>query len=233
MIVYPAIDLRGGQTVNLVQGDFDRETIYDAGPVARARQFAAAGAEWIHVVDLDAARGVGDNRALVRELCDAVRIPVQLGGGVRDASLFETGAERLVVGSLFLQDREAARDLLTSAPGRVAIGLDHRAGRLRLAAWLEESAFRLDEVLGWPEIALAAAVIVTDIAADGMLEGPGLELLARTKSICPVPLIASGGVSELGDVTALRKLGADGVIIGRALYERRFTLEEAIFAASG
>ena len=233
MIVYPAIDLRGGQTVNLVQGDFDRETVYDSDPVARARQFVPEGAEWIHVVDLDAARGIGDNRAVVREICAAVDIPVQLGGGVRDASLLGTGAARLVVGSLMLQDRGTAGELLASSPGRLAVGLDHRAGQLRLSGWLEESAFRLEDVLGWPEMTLAAAAIVTDIAADGMLDGPGLDRLSRVKECCPVPLIASGGIARLEDVTALRALGADGVIIGRALYERRFTLEEAICAASG
>src|SRR5688500_4236426 len=112
MIVYPAIDLRGGHTVNLVQGDFDRETVYDSDPVSRANGFVADGAAWIHVVGLDAARGVGENRDTVRAICDAVRIPVQVGGGVRDPSLFETGAERLVVGSLLLRDREAAAELL-------------------------------------------------------------------------------------------------------------------------
>lgn len=233
MIVYPAIDLRGGQTVNLVQGDFDRETVYDSDPVARARRFAADGAEWIHVVDLDAARGVGDNRDALTEICEAVEIPVQVGGGVRDGSLFRTGAKRLVVGSLLLRDRAAARELLTASPGPLALGLDHRAGQLHLSGWLEESALRLEEVVLWPEVALAAAVVVTDIAADGMLGGPGLDVLSRIKEKCPVPLIASGGVAALGDLTALRKIGADGVIIGRALYEGRFTLEEAICAASG
>ena len=233
MIVYPAIDLRGGQTVNLVQGDFDRETVYDSDPVARARQFARDGAEWIHVVDLDAARGTGDNRSVVGQICEAVDTPVQLGGGVRDASLFGTGAARLVVGSLVLQDRGAAHELLRSSPGRIAVGLDHRAGQLRLSGWAEESAFGLEDVLAWPETALAAAVIVTDIAADGMLDGPGLERLSGVKTICPVPLIASGGVARLDDVIALRELGADGVVIGRALYEGRFTLKEAVCAASG
>ncbi len=233
MIVYPAIDLRGGHTVNLVQGDFDRETVYDADPVARARQFAMDGAEWIHVVDLDAARGVGDNLTAAREICDAVDTRVQLGGGVRDASLFGIGAARLVVGSLLLRDRDAAAELLSTSPGPLAVGLDHRAGRLRLSGWLEESSFLVEDVLRWPEVALASAVIVTDIAADGMLEGPDRDLLLRLKESCPVPLIASGGVARLDDVAALRELGTDGVIIGRALYEGRFSLGEAICAASG
>ena len=233
MIVYPAIDLRGGRTVNLVQGDFERETVYDSDPVARARQFAADGAEWIHVVDLDAARRVGDNRPVVQDICEAAQIPVQLGGGVRDTSPFETGAARLVVGSLLLQDRDAAGELLNSSPGPFAVGLDHRAGQLRVSGWLEQSAFRLEEVLAWPEVALAAAAIVTDIAADGMLEGPGLDLLSRIKGLSPIPLIASGGVARLEDVSALGAIGMDGVIIGRALYEGRFTLGEAICAASG
>ena len=233
MIVYPAIDLRGGQTVNLVQGDFDRETVYDKDPVSRAKQFAADGAEWIHVVDLDAARGTGDNSAAVRGICAAVDIPLQLGGGVRDASRFDTGAARLVLGSLLLQERAAAAALLSSSPGPLAIGLDHRAGRLRAAGWLEETDFGLEEVLAWPEVELAAAVVVTDIAADGMLDGLAMDLLARLKERCPVPLVASGGVASLDDVAALRDIGCDGVIIGRALYEGRFQLQEAICAASG
>lgn len=233
MIVYPAIDLRAGRTVNLVQGDFDRETVYDADPVAQALAFAAQGAQWIHVVDLDGARETGDSQETIRAICNGVEIPVQLGGGVRDLSLFHTGAARLVLGSLLLRDRAAARGLIESAPDRFALGLDHRAGRLRVAAWQEESAHDLDSVLGWPETALAAAVVVTDISADGMLDGPGFERLSGIKARCPVPLIASGGVGSLDDVVALRELGADGVVIGRALYEGRFTLEEAICAASG
>lgn len=233
MIVYPAIDLRGGQTVNLVQGDFGRETVYDSDPVARARQFAADGAEWLHVVDLDAARGAGDNRDTVRAICAAVDLPIQLGGGVRDASLFETGAARLVIGSLLLHDRQSAAKLLSGSPGRFALGLDHRDGRLRASGWIEESDVEIDEVLRWPEVNLAAAVVVTDVAADGMLDGPGLEILSQVKSTCPVPLIASGGVAQLDDVVSLRQIGSDGVIIGRALYEGRFALQEAICAASG
>lgn len=233
MIVYPAIDLRAGQTVNLVQGDFGRETVYDSDPAARARQFASEGAEWIHVVDLDAARGSGDNRSVVENICTAVDIPVQVGGGVRDASLLEAGAARLVVGSLLLRDRERAGELIAGSPGRIAVGLDHRGGQLRLSGWLERSDFKVEEVLAWPEVALVDAVVLTDIAADGMLRGPDVGLLTRVRGICPVPLIASGGVARPEDLPALKAAGADGVIIGRALYEGRFTLEEALCAASG
>lgn len=230
MIVYPAIDLRGGQAVRLSQGDFDRERVYDVDPVGRATAFIEAGASWLHVVDLDAARGKGDNSELVEAIAN-LGTPVQTGGGIRDTSLLERGAARLVVGSLLLRDRPRAAALLREAPGRVAFGLDHQGGQLRVAGWEEEGGHHLWEVLEWDEVAGSSTVIVTDIATDGMLTGPSVDWLAETIERSPVPVICSGGVGSLDDVRAIRDSGAAGVIIGRALYEGRFGLGEAIDAA--
>lgn len=231
MIVYPAIDLRRGQVVRLAQGDFAREQAYDQDPLGRASSFIAAGAQWLHVVDLDAAKGDGDNRAVIEAIA-ALGTPTQVGGGVHDASLLQRGVSRLVVGSLLLRDREAAGRLVDAAEGRVAFGLDHRDGRLSVAGWQTDGGHDLDDVLQWDEVAQAAAVIVTDIATDGMLTGPNLKSMERTVGASPVPVICSGGVGSLDDVRATRDVGVAGVIIGRALYENRFGLEEALEAAA-
>lgn len=227
MIVYPAIDLRAGQAVRLTQGDFARETVYDADPLVRAQAFVESGAEWLHVVDLDAARGVGDNREAVRALA-RLQVPTQVGGGVRDAGLLADGVRRLVVGSLLVKDRAAAGRLLEQAGGRVAFGLDHREGRLRISGWEADGGVELDDVLAWDEVRNCEAVIVTDIATDGMLIGPNLESLGRTVQASPVPVICSGGIGSLDDIEAVGRAGAAGVIVGRAIYEGRFTLEEAL-----
>ncbi|MBW3536288.1 MAG: 1-(5-phosphoribosyl)-5-[(5-phosphoribosylamino)methylideneamino] imidazole-4-carboxamide isomerase [Actinobacteria bacterium] len=231
MVIYPAIDLREGKVVRLSQGDFGEETVYDADPALTARRFVEAGAPWLHVVDLDAARGTGDNHAAVAEVVRAVPVPVQVGGGVRDATLLDSGVARVVVGSLLLRDRPATSRLLVEARGRVALGLDHRDGKLRVSGWEVEADQTLAEVLDWDEVAQAAAVIVTDIATDGMLSGPNLSVLEDTIGRCPVPVICSGGVGGLDDIKAVRDTGAEGLIVGRALYEHRFTLEQALEAA--
>lgn len=230
MVIYPAVDLRGGKVVRLSQGDFDAETVYEADPERSAQRFVEAGAEWLHIVDLDAARGTGDNRRAVAEVASAVPVPVQVGGGVRDGTLLDSGVARVVVGSLLMRDRVATARLLGKAPGRVALGLDHRDGELRVSGWEAGSGRSLAEVLGWEEVAQAAAVIVTDIATDGMLTGPNLAVLEDTVDRCPVPVICSGGVGSLDDIKAVRDAGAEGLIIGRALYENRFTLEDALDA---
>lgn len=230
MILYPAIDLMEGQAVRLLEGRFDQETVYDADPVARARDFAAQGASWIHLVDLDAARKSGDNRDTVRAIVDAVDIPVQVGGGISDLSLLDDGVARLVVGSLLVRDRQRAAALAEAAPGRVAFGLDHREGELRVTGWTEGSGLRLEDVLAWPETRQAAAVIITDISTDGALSGPPLEHLRHLANLAPCPVIASGGVASLGDLEELSDAGVDGVIVGRALYEGRFTVAEALIA---
>jgi len=230
MELYPAVDLRGGRCVRLAQGDFARETVYDDDPVAVARRLEAAGAAWIHVVDLDAARRQGDNRAVVEAVVAAVGIPVQVGGGVRDASLLDAGAARVVLGSAALDDPELVRALALAHPGRVAVGLDHRRGELAARGWEEASGWSVSEVAAGFEDAGVASFVVTDIARDGMLGGPDTGGLARLAASTKVPVIASGGVGSLDDLRALAGTGVAGVIVGRALYVGRFTLEEALAA---
>jgi phosphoribosylformimino-5-aminoimidazole carboxamide ribotide isomerase len=231
MDLYPAIDLRGGRCVRLYQGDFDRETVYGDDPVGQAKRFAEAGAPWIHVVDLDASRGQGSNRDVVTAVAAAVDpVRVQTGGGVRDGSLLDDGVARIVLGSLAVNDRDVAGDLVGRHPGRVAIGLDHWDGEIRTRGWEERSGIQLLDAVQWPEFAGAAAFVVTNIAKDATLEGPDLDGLSMVVRSTTVPVVASGGVGSLDDLRALTDTGVDGVIVGKALYEGRFTIEEALAA---
>ena len=230
--LYPAIDVRGGRVVRLHQGDFDRETVYDDDPVAVARAFEAAGATWIHVVDLDAARRTGSNRDTVVAVAAAVSVPVQTGGGVRDASLLDDGVSRVVLGSAAIEDRELVARLAAEHPGRIAIGLDHRDGELRSRGWEEATGRRLLDIASELAVPGVAAFVVTDISRDGMLLGPDLDGLCAVQRVTSVPVIASGGVRSLADVVALRDLGLAGVIVGKAIYEGRFRVDEAVLACA-
>lgn len=231
-VLYPAIDVRGGRAVRLLRGDYGHETVYGDDPVVIAEGFAAAGASWIHVVDLDAARS-GDpvNRPVVAAIAAAVagRASVQTGGGVRTVAdaeaLAAAGVARVVMGSAAVSDPA----LVSAAAGvvPVAVGLDHRGGELAIHGWTEASGIRLDEVLArYPD---AAAFVITDIERDGTLLGPDTEGLAAAARVSSVPVIASGGVSSLDDLRVLAGVaGLAGVITGKALYERRFTVAEAL-----
>lgn len=236
--LYPAIDLRGGAVVRLLQGDYDRQTDYGDDPVAVATSFADAGATWIHVVDLDAARS-GDpvNRPVVEAIVAAVegRARVQTGGGVRSVddarALAAAGVARVVMGSAAVRDPE-----LVAAAGEVvpvAVGLDHRHGELAVHGWTEGSGVQLDEALSWFE-AVAAAFVITDIGRDGMLAGPDLAGLSMAAASTTVPIIASGGVSSLTDLELLAAVpGIAGIITGKALYEGYFTVDEALRTLAG
>jgi len=240
-IVYPAIDLRGGRCVRLTEGDFGRETVYDDDPVAVARRFAAAGAPWLHVVDLDgASAGRPVQAPLVGAICEAVAIPVQVGGGIRDetaaAELLGQGARRVVVGTLAVRDPERCRAICAAHPGRVAIGIDARDGLVRVAGWLEGEAVSAEQLAAAARTLGAAAIVYTDIARDGTGRGPdvdGTRAIARAAG--GVPVIASGGIGELGHVRALRSLAAEGVagcIVGRALYTGALALADALAVAA-
>ena len=232
MNLYPAIDLRHGRCVRLVQGDFDQETVYGDDPVAVARRYEAAGAPWIHVVDLDAARRQGSNRQLVESVAAAVDVLVQAGGGVRDGSLLDAGAARVVVGSVALENPDLVAELAAGHPGGVAVGLDHRGGELQWRGWEQPSGQPVEALVERFESAGVAAFVVTDITRDGMLTGPDVEGLAALVLRTSVPVIASGGVSSLDDLRALRDTGVAGAIVGKALYEGRFTVEEGIEACT-
>lgn len=234
--LYPAIDLLGGEVVRLRQGAYDDATVYAGDPTEVARSFVDEGARWVHIVDLDAARsGHPVNRAVVERIVNALdgSARVQVGGGVRDvaaaAALAAIGASRVVVGSAAVAHPEIVSEIVAATGGgiEVAVGLDHRDGRVATHGWTQDSGVALGEMLG--RFPRAAAFIITDISRDGMLSGPDVDGLRRCASSTSVPVIASGGVGSLEHLRTLCGVpGLGGVITGKALYERRFTVTDAI-----
>ncbi len=253
MELYPAIDLRGGRCVRLVEGDFDRETAYSDDPVAAARAFQAAGARWIHVVDLDGARtGLPVNRATVEQIAAAVQggdVRIQAGGGIRSVDdaeeLRAAGVARVVLGTAAVERPQLVADIAGRWPGGVAVGLDHRNGEVRVRGWTEGGGRRVAEIVPEAIDAGAAAVIVTDIARDGRLSGPDVAGLSDLLADTGAPIIASGGVRDLDDIRALarltttgglpqdRPMGLAGVIAGMAIYEGALDLAAALAECSG
>jgi phosphoribosylformimino-5-aminoimidazole carboxamide ribotide isomerase len=247
MELLAAIDLRGGQAVRLVQGDFARQQDY-GDPLALARSFARAGAPWLHLVDLDAARdGVPVHRSTVVAIARSCGVPVQTGGGVRTvadvASLLEAGVARVVLGTAALADPAGAVRMAERFPGRVAVGLDYRrsAGRLEVAVrgWTTSSGRSVGEVLVELAGAPLGAVVVTAIERDGTLAGPDLAGLAEVLEATEHPVVASGGVGSLADVVSLRRLRSPttgralaGVVVGKALVEGRMSVEEVVAACA-
>jgi phosphoribosylformimino-5-aminoimidazole carboxamide ribotide isomerase len=237
--LYPAIDLRDGRAVRLVQGDYGAETVYDDDPVAVAAGFAADGARWLHVVDLDAARsGEPVNRPLVAAITAAVGVHgvrVQSGGGVRTedaaAALADAGVSRVVVGSAALEDPDLVRRLAARQP--VAVGLDGRQGVAAVHGWVDDTAVSVLDALGRFEDAGVDAVVLTEITRDGTLEGPDLDGLRTALERTRMPIIGSGGVGSLEHLEALAALEwggrhLAGVIVGKALYEHRFRVAKAM-----
>lgn len=235
MELFPSIDLRRGRVVRLHQGDFDQETVYGDDPVAVARRYAEAGAAWIHVVDLDASRRDGSNRDAIVAVASAVEVPVQAGGGVRDASLLDAGVARVVLGSAAVEDPDLVARLGASHPGQVVVGLDHRDGEVRIHGWEEGSGRQLLELVDELAVPGVAAFVVTDISRDATLAGPDLEGYATLLGATDVPLVSSGGVGSLEDLRSLAGLDVGGrtlrgAIVGKALYEGRFDVAEAVAA---
>jgi phosphoribosylformimino-5-aminoimidazole carboxamide ribotide isomerase len=239
MELYPAIDLRDGRAVRLYQGDYDRETVYHEDPVAQARAFAAEGARWIHVVDLDAARtGRPVNREVVAEIACGVDVPVQCGGGIRDEAaaeaLMEAGVRRIVLGTAALEQPALVRRLAALVP--VAVGLDARGREVAVRGWERGSGRDLLDVAREFADEGVEALVVTEIGRDGTLAGPDVEGLAQVLDATALPVIASGGVGSLDDLRALAALRSSGrqlagAIVGRALYEGSFTLADALEAS--
>ena len=235
MELYPAIDLRGGQVVRLHKGDYASETVYGDDPVAVAVAYEAAGAGWIHVVDLDAARDGGSNRKLVAAVAEAVDLPVQSGGGVRtldDADdLVEAGVARVVVGTAAFRRAGFVEELCARHPGRVAVDVGVAPdGRVVVQGWQEAVDERFEGALNRFSCSGVGAFVVTAVSQDGTLEGPDLSVLQAALTATDVPIVASGGVGRLDDLRALAALGVAGAIVGRALFEGRFTVEEAVAA---
>lgn len=235
-LLYPAIDLRGGQCVRLYQGDYGRETVYGDDPVAQAQAFAAEGAPWIHVVDLDAARS-GDpvNRSVVGAIAQAVDVPVQTGGGIRTADaareLFDLGVERVVIGTAAVENPALVEQL--AADHRVAVGLDARGRDVAVHGWETSSGKDLIATARSFSGMGVDALIVTEIGRDGTLEGPDVSGLAEVLGATDIDVVASGGVGTLDDIAALAATRVEhrqlsGVIVGRAIYENKFTVADAV-----
>ena len=236
MEVWPAIDLRGGKCVRLRQGDYQQETVFNDDPVAVARDFAAAGAAHLHVVDLDGAReGLPVNLPAVQEIVAAVDMQVELGGGVRDeqsiSELLGFGIHRLVVGTSAIKRPEWFAQTVNQYPHRLVLGIDARDGRVATDGWLETSDVDAIELATQLNDQPLAAIVYTDIATDGMMAGPNVAAMGEMQQAVNVPVVASGGVTTAADVTALREAGLAACIIGRALYEGTLTIEAALEAA--
>jgi len=235
MILYPAIDLKDGQCVRLLRGEMEAATVFNDDPAAQAAAFQAAGCEWLHLVDLNGAfAGEPVNGAAVEAILSAVSIPVQLGGGIRDMATIERwlsrGIARVILGTVAVENPALVREAAAAFPGQVAVGIDARAGRVATRGWAEETEAMATDVARSFEDAGVAAIIYTDIQRDGAMQGPNVEATAALARAVSIPVIASGGVSSLADLRALRNCGAplDGAISGRALYDGALDLAEAI-----
>ncbi len=235
MILYPAIDLKDGKCVRLLRGDMANATIFGEDPAAQARVFAAAGCRWLHLVDLDGAfTGRPVNAEAVASILAEIDIPVQLGGGIRDRQTIENwlgkGVARVILGTAGLRDPALVRAAARAHPGRIALGIDARAGRVAVEGWAETTTTTATDLARRFEDAGLAALIYTDIERDGAMQGPNLAATAALAAAVAIPVIASGGVSSLADLTALRNIPTplDGAIAGRALYEGRIDLSAAI-----
>ena len=235
LTLYPAIDLKGGRCVRLRRGEMADATIYAEDPVAQARSFAGAGSRWLHVVDLDGAfAGKSVNTTAVREILGAVSIPVQLGGGIRDMTAIEAwleaGVARVILGSAAAKKPVLVREACRAHPGRIAIGIDARDGHVATEGWAETSAMTALDLAQRLEDAGAAALIYTDIARDGMLQGLNIAQTLELARAVVTPVIASGGVAGMTDIDALLPYAdtLDGVIVGRALYDGRLDLRTAL-----
>lgn len=241
MILYPAIDIRGGQAVRLLQGDYERETAYDADPVDAARRWADEGAECLHVVDLDGAKaGEPRNLETIRRIAAAVSCPIQVGGGLREprsaAAVLEAGAERVVIGTAALRDPEFLDQALAAHGERVVVSVDTRGGKVSLSGWTETSDVDAPTTVAELSERGVRRFLCTAIEVDGTMEGPAIGELNRIAAATSAQVIASGGVGELSHLKELARETApnvEGAIVGRALYERRFTVAEAKSALGG
>jgi phosphoribosylformimino-5-aminoimidazole carboxamide ribotide isomerase len=235
MILFPAVDIKNGECVRLAQGKEDQVTVFAADPVEQARAWADMGARFLHVVDLDGAfSGMPKNFELIRSICSAIDIPVQLGGGIRDIATaqkyIEAGVSRLIIGTMALESPELFSELCRALPGRIGVSLDAVGGRLKTKGWVEDAGLTIDDVLPRLEKDGIRFIVYTDISRDGMQTGVNFEALEALCAKTGVPVIAAGGVHTLDDIKALyplSKKGLEGAISGRAIYVGTLDVREA------
>lgn len=233
MIIYPAIDLLGGNAVRLRQGDYSRATKFSEDPLEVVRGFEAAGASWLHLIDLDAARGDKENnRDLIERICRETDLKVQVGGGIRTRedieALLDCGAERLVLGTAAVRDPEFLRQVVDLWPDRIAVGIDVLQGTVRVQGWTEDAGLELFAFALLMRDVGVRTIIYTDISRDGELAGPNLETCRQLKDELGMHVILSGGVSSKEDIAEADEHGIEGVIVGKALYEGRIDLADVI-----
>lgn len=236
MILYPAIDLKDGQAVRLVKGEMDQATVFNDNPAAQARAFQDAGCAWVHLVDLNGAfAGEPVNGKVVEAILDAVDVPCQLGGGIRDMATIDAwvdrGLSRVILGTVAVEDPDLVRKAAAKHPGKIAVGLDARNGRVATRGWAEETELMVTDLAKAFEDDGIAAIIYTDINRDGAMGGPNIEATESLARAVNIPVIASGGVSSMADLHALKDTGViAGAISGRALYDGAIDLTQALKA---
>lgn len=235
MILYPAIDLKDGSAVRLLRGDMDKATVFNDDPAAQAMEFVAQGCEWLHLVDLNGAfAGEPVNAAAVEAILTQTKTPAQLGGGIRDMATIEMwlskGLARVILGTVAVENPDLVREAAKAFPGKVAVGIDARDGKVATKGWAEHTNVDATDLARSFEDAGVAAIIYTDINRDGAMQGPNVQATAALARAVQIPVIASGGVSSLADLEALRDCGAalDGAISGRALYDGALDLKQAL-----
>jgi phosphoribosylformimino-5-aminoimidazole carboxamide ribotide isomerase len=236
MYIIPAIDLRGGKCVRLIQGQYHRQITYQDDPVKQAEQFISDGAQWLHIVDLDGAKvGRPVNTEAISAIAALGKLRIEVGGGIRDEDsikrLLDMGIERVIIGTRAVSDFKWFSEMAQKFSGRLALGLDARGSKVATHGWTQESPQNLLDFAAQAAKLPIAAIIYTDISKDGMMEGPNLERTKALAEAVQIPVIASGGVTEIANIKKLAELDIEAVIIGRALYEGTLTLAEAINAA--
>ncbi|MEZ0575358.1 1-(5-phosphoribosyl)-5-[(5-phosphoribosylamino)methylideneamino]imidazole-4-carboxamide isomerase [Halodesulfovibrio aestuarii] len=236
MIIFPAVDIKGGQAVRLKQGKADQETVFSSDPVAMAKKWQEQGGKWLHVIDLDGAfSGEPVNRDLIKNICSSVDMPVQLGGGIRDLetakAYLDAGVSRLIIGTIALTEPELFGSICKAFPGKIGVSLDAEGGVLKTKGWVEDSGLTIYDVLPRMEEQGVAFIIYTDIDRDGMQTGVNLPALTKLAQTSSVPVIAAGGVATLDDIKALypltKQANLEGAISGKAIYTGTLDLKEA------
>lgn len=235
MIIFPAIDLKQGECVRLKQGDMNKATVFNSDPVAQARQFKSLGFDWLHVVDLDGAvKGRSENSDIVKSILSSVDMAIQLGGGIRDLDAIESwldlGVKRVILGTAAVNDPELVKKVCNLYPGKIVVGIDARGGKVSVQGWSETSELDVITLAKRFEGEGVAAIIYTDINRDGVFKGVDLEGTAELAQAISIPVIASGGVASLDDISSVRSLsskGVVGVVVGRAFYEGKIDIQRA------